>query len=86
MLSSSEWTRLKRYKGANLRDTKFGSSRIRNPSSNNTDLIGFNTTDYKLKSEVGPIATNTFQIVGYKLCTCGTFIVTKTGLCPNCKI
>jgi hypothetical protein len=85
MLSSSEWTRLKRYKGANLRNTKFGSSRIRNPSSFNTDLIGFNTTDYVLKSEVGPTKTNTFQIIGYKLCTCGTFRVIKSGLCPNCR-
>lgn len=88
MLSSSEWTRLKRYKGASLTDTNFGSSRIRNPGSNNTDIIGFNTTQYVLKSEVqrGSVSTNTNQLTGYKLCSCPTFNVSKSGLCPTCKL
>jgi hypothetical protein len=88
MLSSSEWTRLKRYKGASLTDTNFGTSRIRNPGSNNTDVIGFRSTDYILKSEVprGTTGTNTTQLIGYKLCSCPTFNVSKAGLCPTCKM
>lgn len=60
-----------------------GSSRIRNPASNNTDSLAFNHADFVTQSHTGSCAP---RLTVTRLCTCyPSTLVTKSGNCAKCK-
>jgi carbonic anhydrase len=60
-----------------------GSSRIRNPASNNTDSLAFNSADFVTQSHTG---TCTTHLRVTRLCTCyPSTLATKSGNCAKCK-
>ena len=87
MLSSGDWTRLQRLRGSRSGTSGkiLGSSIIKKPASEFTDLIGFRKVDYLAKSEINS-GSNTTKLLGNRLCSCGlSFLIIKSELCSKCK-
>jgi hypothetical protein len=60
-----------------------GSSRIRNPASENTDSLAFNSADFVTQSHTGSCTTH---LTVTRLCTCSpSTLPTKPGNCAKCK-
>jgi hypothetical protein len=60
-----------------------GSSRIRNPASDNTDSLAFNSADFVTHSHTGSC---TPHLTVTRLCTCyPSTLKTKPGNCAKCK-
>jgi len=60
-----------------------GSSRIRNPASDNTDRLAFNSADFVTHSHTGSC---TSHLTVTRLCTCfPSTLESKSGICAKCK-
>uniref|UniRef100_A0A6C0B3I2 Uncharacterized protein n=1 Tax=viral metagenome TaxID=1070528 RepID=A0A6C0B3I2_9ZZZZ len=71
-------------RGINIDPSKApGSSRIRNPASDNTDRLAFNSADFVTHSHTGSC---TSHVTVTRLCTCyPSLVYTKPGICAKCK-
>ncbi len=64
--------------------TEFGTSKIRQPASNFTDYVAFQTVDYVLEKSSGSCGVGKALTIN-KLCTCTTSsAITHNGLCRSC--